>query len=92
MSGHERLRHVLLPRIRRPLGFGAGLAAAMSMGDLGVITLFAAPQEGTLPLEMFRLMGAYRTDDAEAAALVLLVLSLLLFWIFDRGGRVNAAT
>ena len=92
MSGHERLRHVLLPRIRRPLGFGAGLAAAMSMGDLGVITLFAAPQEGTLPLEMFRLMGAYRTDDAEAAALVLLVLSLMLFWIFDRGGRVNAAT
>ena len=64
----------------------------MSMGDLGVITLFAAPQAGTLPLEMFRLMGAYRTDDAEAAALVLLMLSLLLFWIFDRGGRVNAAT
>lgn len=92
MSGTQRLRHVLLPRIRRPLGFGAGLAAAMSMGDLGVITLFAAPQSGTLPLEMFRLMGAYRTDDAEAAALVLLVLSLALFWIFDRGGRMNAAT
>ncbi|MFV1874511.1 thiamine/thiamine pyrophosphate ABC transporter permease ThiP [Nioella sp.] len=92
MTGRQRLRHVVLPRIRRPLGFGAGLAAAMSMGDLGVITLFAAPQSGTLPLEMFRLMGAYRTDDAEAAALVLLVLSLLLFWIFDRGGRVNAAT
>jgi len=92
MSGWHRLRHVLLPRIRRPLGFGAGLAAAMSMGDLGVIALFAAPQSGTLPLEMFRLMGSYRTDDAEAAALVLLVLSLAMFWIFDRGGRVNAAT
>lgn len=92
MSGWQRLRHVLVPRIRRPLGFGAGLAAAMSMGDLGVITLFAAPQAGTLPLEMFRLMGSYRTDDAEAAALLLLLLSLLLFWIFDRGGRVNAAT
>ncbi|RFU14181.1 thiamine/thiamine pyrophosphate ABC transporter permease ThiP [Rhodobacteraceae bacterium W635] len=92
MGGWARLRHVLLPRIRRPLGFGAGLAAAMAMGDLGVITLFATPQSGTLPLEMFRLMGSYRTDDAEAAALLLLGLSLALFWIFDRGGRVNAAT
>ncbi len=92
MSGWQRMRHVLLPRIRRPLGFSAGLAAAMSMGDLGVITLFAAPQQGTLPLEMYRLMGAFRTHDAQAAALLLLFLSLALFWMFDRGGRVNAAT
>ncbi len=92
MSGWQRMRHVLLPRIRRALGFSAGLAAAMSMGDLGVITLFAAPQQGTLPLEMFRLMGSFRTHDAQAAAVLLLALSLGLFWIFDRGGRVNAAT
>ena len=91
LSGPNYLRHVLLPRLRRPLGFGAGLAAALSMGDLGVITLFAAPQQGTLPLEMYRLMGSYRTDDAQGAALLLLVLSLAIFWIFDRGGRVNAA-
>jgi hypothetical protein len=30
----------------RPLGFGAGLAAAFSMGDLGVIALFSAPGAG----------------------------------------------
>ena len=92
MNGPQYLRHVLLPRLRRPLGFGAGLAAALAMGDLGVITLFAAPQQGTLPLEMYRLMGAYRTNDAAGAALLLLILSLGVFWMFDRGGRVNAAT
>lgn len=92
LSGPQYLRHVLLPRLRRPLGFGAGLAAALAMGDLGVIALFAAPQQGTLPLEMYRLMGSYRTDDAAGAALLLLILSLGVFWIFDRGGRVNAAT
>jgi len=92
LSGPQYLRHVLLPRLRRPLGFGAGLAAALAMGDLGVITLFAAPQQGTLPLEMYRLMGAYRTNDAAGAALLLLILSLGVFWMFDRGGRVNAAT
>lgn len=90
MRGMARLRHAILPRLRRPLGFGAGLAAAFSMGDLGVITLFSSPGQGTLPLEMYRLMGAYRTDDAQGAAVVLMGLTLAVFWIFDRGGRLDA--
>jgi len=73
------------------LGFSAGLTAALSMGDLGVIALFADPDRATLPLQVYRLMGAYRMDQAGAAALLLLILSLGLFWAFDRGGRVNAA-
>jgi thiamine transport system permease protein len=35
-------------------------------------------------------MAAYRMDLAAGAALVLLALSLALFWIFDRGGRLDA--
>ncbi len=90
MSGWTRLRLLWLARMRRPLGFSAGLAAALSMGDLGVIAMFADPKTATLPLQMYRLMGAYRMEQAAAAGLLLLLLSLLLFWIFDRGGRVNA--
>jgi thiamine transport system permease protein len=37
LAGPSRLRLITLPRLARPLGFGAGLAAALSMGDLGVI-------------------------------------------------------
>ncbi|WP_224816760.1 thiamine/thiamine pyrophosphate ABC transporter permease ThiP [Hasllibacter sp. MH4015] len=92
MHGMARFRHAILPRLRRPLGFGAGLAAAFSMGDLGVIALFSAPGQETLPLEMYRLFGSYRTDDAQGAAVLLMALSLGLFWLFDRGGRVNAST
>lgn len=92
LTGWRRLRIVVLPRLRRPLGFAAGLAAALSMGDLGVIVLFATPGEGTLPLEMYRLMGAYRTEAAAGAGLLLFALSLGLFWIFDRGGRIGAGT
>lgn len=91
LSGLSRLRHVLLPRLRRPLGFGAGLTAALSMGDLGVIALFSSPGQSTLPMEMYRLFGAYRTHDAQGAAVVLMALSLGMFWLFDRGGRTNAA-
>jgi len=87
LTGFARLRLLILPRLRAPLGFTLGLAAALSMGDLGVVTLFAAPGEGTLPLQLYRLMGAYRMADAAGAALLLLILSFALFWIFDRGGH-----
>ncbi len=89
LEGWAWLRIVALPRLMRPLGFAAGLAAALSMGDLGVIALFADPESATLPLEMYRLMEAYRLDQAYGAALVLLALSLALFYVFDRGGRVD---
>ncbi|CAN0517112.1 unnamed protein product [Laminaria digitata] len=86
------LRLIWLPRLRRPMGFAAGLTAALAMGDLGVIALFADPDRTTLPLQVYRLMGSYQMEAAAGAALLLLMLSLSLFWLFDRGGRVNAAT
>ncbi len=86
------LRLVWLPRLRRPMGFAAGLTAALAMGDLGVIALFADPDRATLPLQVYRLMGAYQMEAAAGAALLLLILSFGLFWLFDRGGRVGADT
>ncbi|MEM9715328.1 MAG: thiamine/thiamine pyrophosphate ABC transporter permease ThiP [Pseudomonadota bacterium] len=92
LKGFDRWRIAYLPRIKRPLGFAAGLTAALSMGDLGVITLFSDGDNATLPLQVYRLMNSYQMEAARAAALVLLALSLGLFWLFDKGGRVNAAT
>jgi thiamine transport system permease protein len=92
LSDWAWLRWVLLPRLKRPLGFAAGLTAALSMGDLGVIALFADPDRATLPLKVYQLMGAYRMEQASGAALLLLILSFGLFWLFDRGGRVGTST
>jgi len=87
LFGWNRLRLLVLPRLRRPLFFSAGLAAALSMGDLGVIALFADPDGATLPLQIYRLMGSYRMDEAAGASVLLLVLSFSLFWVFDRWVR-----
>ena len=87
LTGWSRLRWLILPRLRRPLGFAAGLAAALSMGDLGVIALFPPPDTATLPLQIYRLMGAYRTEAGAAASLLLVALSFGLFALFDRMGR-----
>ncbi|MEI6800971.1 MAG: thiamine/thiamine pyrophosphate ABC transporter permease ThiP [Pseudomonadota bacterium] len=87
LTGAARLRWLVLPRLSRPLGFGAGIAAALSMGDLGVIMLFAGESGATLPLYVHRLMGAYRMDAAAAAALILVAASFALFALFDLWGR-----
>lgn len=89
LRGWARLRYLVLPRLARPLGFAGGLAAALAMGDLGVITLFASDQP-TLPLKLYQLMNAYRMGDAAACAVLLMAISFALFWAFDKGGRLRA--
>lgn len=91
MPPTARLRLVWAPRLRAPLGFACGVAAALAMGDLGVIALFSAPGEPTLPLYMYGLMGAHRLEAAGGAALLLTLIAFALFRAFDRwGGRAGA--
>lgn len=90
LRGWMLWRVVLLPNVRMQAGFAAGLTAALSLGDLGVIALFSDPERATLPLEMYRLLGAYRTEAASGAALMLLALAFGVFWLCDWGGRRHA--
>lgn len=87
LRGLARLRLLTLPRLARPLGFSAGLAAAFSMGDLGVITLFSDGRIQTLPLALYQLMGSYRMDQAAGAACLLMGLTFALFFALDRIGQ-----
>ncbi len=89
MTGWTRFRLAIWPRLKRPVGFAAGLSAALSMGDLGVIALFAPPDMATLPLTMYRLMTSYQMAAASGVALLLIATSLALFWAFDKGGRLD---
>ena len=87
ISGIDRVRLMYWPALRAPLGFASGLAAALSMGDLGVIALFAPVEGATLPLLMYRLMGTYQMEAAAGVALILIAVSFGLFAMFDWGGR-----
>lgn len=93
MGFWPRFRLILWPRLRRPFGFAMGLGAALAMGDLGVIALFAQAGNETLPLQMQRLLGAYRSGDAAGAALLLLLMAGAAFVVVERaiGGTRHAS-
>jgi thiamine transport system permease protein len=88
MSSWAMLRVVFLRRLASILGFSMGLSAAMAMGDFGVIALFGAPDQPTLPILAARLMGAYQMQAAASVTMWLVLIAFSLFWLFDHlGGR-----
>lgn len=92
ITGWRRLRLVEWPLLRRPLGLGLGLCAALAVGDLGVIALFGTRDTTTLPLLLYQQLGSYQMSRAAVTALALVLLSLLLFVLAERliGGRRHA--
>lgn len=81
LSGRARWRLVEWPLLGREIGIVLALGFCFSLGDLGVISLFGTEDFATLPWLMVRALGSYRTNDAGAIAALLLILSLVVFWV-----------
>ena len=81
IRGMVRLRVLTLPALRQDLGLVAGLSAALSFGDLGVIALFANADFRTLPWLLYQLAGKYAADEANALAMLLILLTVGLFLV-----------
>lgn len=92
--GLNRLRLIEWPLLRKPFGLAMGLCSALAAGDLTAVALFGSQQFQTLPLMLYQRIGSYRLAEASVTALLLLLLCLALFWIFDRGlgGKKRAFT
>ncbi len=71
LFGWNRFWIVDVPVMRRAIISALLFAFALSLGDLGVVTLFGSDQILTLPALLFAKMGSYRTDDAAGLALYL---------------------
>ena len=81
ITGLARLKVLILPPLKRDLGSVVGLTAALSIGDLGVIALFAQPDFQTLPWLLYQLAGRYAAGEAAGLALILLVLTVVMFML-----------
>lgn len=79
VPGSLQFLRVEYPLIGRDIGLMLALSFCFSLGDLGVIALFGTQDFQTLPLLMFRALGAYRNNDAAAIAALLLIGTILAF-------------
>ena len=79
LSGWRQFAAVEYPLLGKDIGVMLALAFCFSLGDLGVIALFGTQDFQTLPLMMFRALGAYRGNDAAAIAAILLMGTIVAF-------------
>jgi len=92
LGGWRQFRDVEWPLIGRDAGVVLALSFCFSLGDLGVIALFGTEDFTTLPLAMYRALGAYRSNDAAAIAALMLVLTIAAFTLLPRlFGRLTDA-
>jgi thiamine transport system permease protein len=82
-------REVTLSHLWRPLAAGAGLAAAISLGEFGATSFLSRSGGETLPIAIERLLG--RTGSlfqAQAFALstILATTTIVIVMLVDRSG------
>ncbi len=84
LSGLRRFKTIELPMFGKEIGLVLALSFCFSLGDLGIISLFGTEDFATLPWLMVRAMGAYRNNDAQSIAAIMLILTLVVFWLLPK--------
>lgn len=91
ITGLARLRLVDGPLVRGPALTALAFATALSLGDLGAAAFFGSGDFVTLPVLLSRALGAYRTAEAGAMAVLIAALELALFALAARLARSRNA-
>jgi thiamine transport system permease protein len=89
LSSWQRIWEVEFPYLRSTMAYVFAIAFSLSLGDLGIISLFGSETFTTLPWYLYGLLGSYHSHDAAGVALVMLLLTLVVFMGIPRfvGGR-----
>ncbi len=77
-------RIVLWPWLRPTLLLAFGFGFALSLGELNSILMIADETVRTLPLEIYAAISGYRFQQASAVGVVLLAMSVGVFWSAER--------
>lgn len=82
ITGARRIVRVIIPSLHKEIGFALGLSAALSFGDLGIITLFGSQSFETLPYMLFNFLNRYGANEADLLAVILLATAIGLYSLF----------
>jgi thiamine transport system permease protein len=84
IGGIKRFIYCEWPFLRESIGYVIALSFCLSLGDLGIISLFGSQNFSTLPWYLYELMGSYKNSDASGVALILLSLTLSVFILLPK--------
>ena len=70
--------------MRSSIATSLAISITLSMGDLGVISLFGSTDIRTLPLYIYQSLGSYRMDNAAEGILLLLILTTSIIFIAEQ--------
>ena len=84
LEGFNRFKIIDWPMVRKSFAWALGIGLALLLGDFSVIALFGTQDFVTLPLYLYRLMGAYKMDQAAAVGVMICILCLLTFHASNR--------
>ena len=90
VKGLSRFVYITVPAMQIELSFAFGLAAALSFGDLGIITLFGSQNFETLPYMLFQYLNRYGAVEADILALILLIMALSLYSLAQLSPQIFA--
>ncbi len=79
-----RVMRVYIPLCRRGLISALAFCFAISAGDASLPLVLAVPRSETLALFTYRLAGSYRFAEACACGSILMILSMIVFFMGDK--------
>lgn len=85
----ETALRIQLPIALPALLSGSAFAFAISAGDVNTILMLPARGVQTLSLLLYRLTGSYRFGEASACAVIIFLLTGIVFFIRDEADRVS---
>ncbi|MBN1648819.1 MAG: iron ABC transporter permease, partial [Spirochaetales bacterium] len=78
------IRTVDLPLLVRPLVSAGLFSFALSAGEFNIALVFGRGKIKTIPVLMYRLIGAYRFNAACAYGVLLIVISMAVFYFLEK--------
>ena len=79
--------HIEFPLIRPGILTGAAFAFAISLGEVTATLMLSTPDLITIPVAIYRLVSSYNFFAACAMGTLLMIASLIAFWLIDKLGQ-----
>lgn len=80
----QTLNIVMIPLLKKPLLLALSFSWVLALGDLGIVVLFGTQDLNTLPLLIYRRLGAFQLQEGAVTAIFLLLITMIIYYVQER--------